>query len=401
MDNFSISKLDKNIFLNIKKIIGEKNKDFQALLTAKKLLTEQYTSQKLGLQTNQEEQKRNTLLLEDLKNKIKEFDEHKIEKAKQERDQIFSSFSQIDKTVNYALFNKATQNNTFKREENEAPQQIQNFEEARLFLEKCAEKGKHTKQEITHLQDLQKQNQEKQQFWNEKQKGELENLKEKQKLLQQAVDEARQNYKNCSTNIDNEKLFSCDKIQGNCPYITLINKKHFEEREKEQQKFLEILEQKEKELKEFNFTEKFQKKEEEKSDYDFEKKHQELSEKIKNSEKLCEDLRDFLLQAQYSEMKQKNEERSNMFKEFQIKDKIFNQLFEEKEKIQKYQQEIIAGETKLENLKKQEEELQQQFQKTQEQLQKQEEELQKISSQSLEKNNLEIENFLKSYENIE
>jgi DNA repair exonuclease SbcCD ATPase subunit len=100
-------------------------------------------------------------------------------------------------------------------------------------------------------------------------------------------------------------------------------------------------------------------------------------------------------------MKQKNEERKNLFKEFQTKDKIFNQLFEEKEKIQKYQQDIIATETEIETLKQQEKELENQLLTLQEQLKNQEEKMQQFSSQSLEGASLEIENFLKFYENIE
>jgi hypothetical protein len=72
--------------------------------------------------------------------------------------------------VNYPIFNTVIKENRFKIEGIDTEKGIQNFEEARNFLEKCTEKGKHTKQEISHFQELQKQNQEKEQFRKDKQK---------------------------------------------------------------------------------------------------------------------------------------------------------------------------------------------------------------------------------------
>lgn len=72
----------------------------------------------------------------------------------------------MDEEVPYALFEEVLQTHRFVINIS----QVQTFEDAWNFLEKCVEKGKYLKQEGEHLQNLMKQNIEKEQLWKDKQK---------------------------------------------------------------------------------------------------------------------------------------------------------------------------------------------------------------------------------------
>lgn len=75
----------------MKELLGDKNKDFQAVLTEKKILNEQWESLQMNIKNNQMQQDRQQKMIEDLKKKTVEIDENKLNQIKQEMDQISSS----------------------------------------------------------------------------------------------------------------------------------------------------------------------------------------------------------------------------------------------------------------------------------------------------------------------
>jgi hypothetical protein len=110
--------------------------------------------------------------------------------------------------------------------------------------------------------------------------------------------------------VENEAEFSCEKINGQCPFIRVINKQHFEQREEEKKKILEkkeILEEKIK-AEEFdkNLDEIKQKIENPKSIIQ-EEKNKIKDEEVRNN-KSMELLRDFLKVVDYKKIDELNED---------------------------------------------------------------------------------------------
>ncbi|MBR6908237.1 hypothetical protein IKN40_07345 [bacterium] len=143
---------------------------------------------------------------------------------------------------------------------------------------------------------------------------------------------------NFEKQIESEAEFSCEKINSQCPFIRVINKQHFEQREVEKKKILEEKESLEQRVKSEDFDKKLEdikKKLENPESSSQDEKKQIKDDQIKNI-KAMDLLRDFLKVVDYKKIDELNE----TFK------KNENQISElEKQIIQ--QEELQASQEKL------------------------------------------------------
>ena len=291
--------------------------------------------------------------IEETKEKTKEIDETLLDNLTKEKKQISETLEKKNQIVDYNLINKVVQQNIF--DINTENTEITTLDETRKYLEECIRKGKSLNEKITFNQQSKEQIKKQEEYRNKSHEKELENITTNYERLKKDVEEAEERLLQFSKQIQEEKNFSCDKIQGTCPYITIINKQHFESREEEQKKYQEEVTKKKQILEDFNYEQKIKEKKEEKSDENFKEKLENIEKEIQQDSTTCERMKKFFETIQYPTIKKEIEEEKRLINILQEKDKQFNELFEKKQNIEKYQKEIVTLENNIKNLDEQKE----------------------------------------------
>ena len=78
----------------------------------------------------------------------------------------------------------------------------------------------------------------KQQVEKQKVENQLLNLENQYRFYQEQLQQIEQKLQQFEERVQQEQIFACEKIWANCPFITVINKQHFEQREQEKQQLL-------------------------------------------------------------------------------------------------------------------------------------------------------------------
>ena len=208
-------------------------------------------------------------------------------------------------------------------------------------------------------------------FKNEWLEDRLQNLEQKEKLEQESlknqektINERWTMYKNelksleenlesFEKQVESEAEFSCEKINSQCPFIRVINKQHFQQREEERKKILEKKEQLEQRIKDENFEGKIaeinQKLEHPQSEIQNEKK--EIKEQQANNIKSMDLLRGFLKVVDYKKIDELNE----LYKKNDVQIKELDKQIIQQEELQSSQEMLQQEKIKLETAIKQKE----------------------------------------------
>lgn len=195
----------------------------------------------------------------------------------------------------------------------------------------------------------------------QREKNEQESLRNQQKTIEERKSLYENQQKSLQERLDNfekqvesEAEFSCEKINSQCPFIRVINKQHFEQREGEKKKILEEKEQLELRIKNEEFDKKLeeikQKLENPQSTaQDEKKKIKEEQEKNSNAMSL---LRDFLKEVDYRKL----DELNLSFKENEEKIRELEKQISQQEELQASQEKFQQDKIRLETSIKQKEE---------------------------------------------
>ena len=195
----------------------------------------------------------------------------------------------------------------------------------------------------------------------QREKNEQESLKNQQKTIEERkslydnqLKSLQERLDNFEKQVESEAEFSCEKINSQCPFIRVINKQHFEQREGEKKKILEEKEQLEQRIKNEEFDKKLeeikQKLENPQSTaQDEKKKIKEEQEKNANAMSL---LRDFLKEVDYKKL----DELNLSFKENEEKIRELEKQISQQEELQASQEKFQQDKIRLETSIKQKEE---------------------------------------------
>lgn len=115
---------------------------------------------------------------------------------------------------------------------------IQWIESVYSIIKQLIEKGKSLVEKIKNNQLLIQNKQLEQKSEQEKQIQSEKTLLEQQNDLEKQFLEIEDHLKTFENNIEQQATFSCEKIQTNCPFIKIINKKTFDQLEEQKQIFL-------------------------------------------------------------------------------------------------------------------------------------------------------------------
>ena len=195
----------------------------------------------------------------------------------------------------------------------------------------------------------------------QREKNEQESLKNQQKTIEERKSLYENQQKSLQERLDNfekqvesEAEFSCEKINSQCPFIRVINKQHFEQREGEKKKILEEKEQLEQRIKNEEFDKKLEEIKQkldnpQSTAQDEKKKIKEEQEKNANSMSL---LRDFLKEVDYKKL----DELNLSFKENEEKIRELEKQISQQEELQASQEKFQQDKIRLETSIKQKEE---------------------------------------------
>jgi len=154
---------------------------------------------------------------------------------------------------------------------------------------------------------------------------------------------------NFEKQIESEAEFSCEKINSQCPFIRVINKQHFEQREIEKKKILEEKETLEQKIKSEDFDiklEDIKKKLENPESTSQDEKKQIKDDQLKNT-KAMDLLRDFLKVVDYKKIDELNEAFKKNENQISELEKQIIQQEELQASQEKFQQEKIRLETSI------------------------------------------------------
>ena len=190
----------------------------------------------------------------------------------------------------------------------------------------------------------------------QREKNEQESLKNQQKTIEERkslydnqLKSLQERLDNFEKQVESEAEFSCEKINSQCPFIRVINKQHFEQREGEKKKILEEKEQLEQRIKNEEFDKKLeeikQKLENPQSTaQDEKKKIKEEQEKNANAMSL---LRDFLKEVDYKKLDELNLSFKKNEEQLRELEKQILQQEELQASQEKFQQDKIRLETSI------------------------------------------------------
>jgi chaperonin cofactor prefoldin len=86
-------------------------------------------------------------------------------------------------------------------------------------------------------------------------KMKIENANEKQKYFDEQLLKLDERLKEFDNNMDAQAKFHCEKIEVNCPFIKVINKRTFDQLEEQKDKILDEKKELETKIKESNIVE--------------------------------------------------------------------------------------------------------------------------------------------------
>ena len=190
----------------------------------------------------------------------------------------------------------------------------------------------------------------------QKEKLEQDSLKSQQKTLEERklmydnqLKSLLERLENFEKQIESEAEFSCEKINSQCPFIRVINKQHFEQREAEKKKILEEKESLEQKIKSEDFDKKLddiKKKLENPESTSHDEKKQIKDDQLKNT-KAMDLLRDFLKVVDYKKIDELNETFKKNENQISELEKQIIQQEELQASQEKFQQEKIRLETSI------------------------------------------------------
>ncbi|HRX63508.1 MAG TPA: SMC family ATPase [Candidatus Absconditabacterales bacterium] len=344
INEFSLEGFDKSFHIEIEKYISDKKGEYKEV-SLKLEHHEKIKSEKLKIKSD------GGKLKEELESKIKNIDEKinkidpkKIENKKKEKLDLIGKSDEIFKGIN---LNINIPNDLVEYLDNE----IKSLEDLNNLVNTAIAKGQNFADQKTNIKlRIEK---EEVKIENEKKNKEIElkNLNENKKNLEEQHKNILNKINDLNKTVNDEAEFNCVKINANCPFIKDINKKTFEELERQIKSFKEekaILELKVK-------SEEGKIKELRLGDEKGKLEHEELKKlnlEYGKIEKLILELRKFLTEIDFKNIQNKYKERREIQTTLQTLDKEIISLENGAKELENYKNEKIKTGEQILNIEK-------------------------------------------------
>ncbi len=187
---------------------------------------------------------------------------------------------------------------------------------------------------------------------------EIDNTKKNKERMQKDISETLDRLNNFKKNIESQEIFSCEKIQSNCPFIKIINKKTFDELENQYLWLKSEYKKKQEKFESENFEEKLQNLELTKNNLSKSKLETEnLNNEINSINNTIVWIKSFLQDIDYKSIEDNYSIVQSIYSEINKLEETINKLEEEQSKIQQYKLDLENNNSKLKSTKTQKESL--------------------------------------------
>lgn len=355
INNFSV---DDSLF-SFKTPLENKLQEIKNIYQEKRAKQSAYQDQKRGVESQlfslQKDESENKLKLDQISKKLGEINPEILanlkEKKKkiQDEQELIESNAETEKCKSFYNENKdklsLQERTTFSLRAND-----QFIKELIALGSSLKEKNNQIDQKI----ELFKKNQILEQ---ENIKSQILNLEEKKSFYEKHYEELQLNITNFDKQVETEAEYSCWEIKAQCPFIKLINKQHFEQRDQEKQKLLKEKEQLENEIKSYDFQKKIEELKNKTLNPQNQQEEKNFQEEKKENEHAMEKIRTFLQSFEYKKIG----ENLLIYEKNEQEIKGLEKQIQEQETLQankeSYQQEKIKIETTLQQFQDQKKKL--------------------------------------------
>ncbi len=355
--DFSLKDFPSNRDQKLTTYVQEKKSQEQKLLHQLETLQQDIFQEQKKIKDQETNEIEFTNNIQTLQKKIEAIDEKKITEAKTQKQKIIEEQNQKEKQLakDYIRTYIQTQNNETNIQTKEDITLLSSY----MYIQQLINQGKQLGEEIKTIQ-LQIQNEEL------ITKNNAEKIATQKKHLQEKLEDQEQQLKkidetlaDIEKNIDTQAAFACEKINGQCPFIKVINKKTFDQLDQQKKTFQEekskIISIREERIQDIKKLEIVWPKEESTTKDQRAKQQQEAEQKIAsiknflqeidyktietqyteyiNQEKIIKEL-DTYINQQEQEMKQREERKLELHKAATQKESIEKQVQEYKKSIQ-------------------------------------------------------------------
>jgi len=283
-----------------------------------------------------------------LQTKIENIDEKKIEIVKNQKQEIVikqnTNEEQIPKKKIREFITKRWNEIEIKKESDIGV--ITSY----MFIQKIINQWKRTNEEIKNIQ-LQIQNEEL------ISKNKTENTATEKKYIEEKIHDQENQLKNniktlkdFEKNIETQAAFACEKIQNQCPFIKVINKKTFDQLDQQKKIFIEQQEKNEATIKSLQTQlETINKIQPDLND----KKNEARKKQLQEREQTIENIKRFLSEIDYKHIEWIYSEYTVQDKEAKELDKKINEREQESKQIDEWKMQLQKETTQKESLEKQ------------------------------------------------
>ncbi|HKL44372.1 MAG TPA: hypothetical protein VJ892_03775, partial [Candidatus Absconditabacterales bacterium] len=372
INEFSLEGFDKNFHIEIEKYISDKKGEYKEV-SLKLEHHEKVKSEKLKIKSD------GGKLKEELESKIKNIDEKinkidpkKIENKKKEKLDLIGKSDDILKGVNINI-------NIPDLLKEYLSTEIKSLEDLNELINNAISKGQNFADQKTNIKLRIEKLEFKMESEKKNQEVELKNLNENKNNLKEQLKSIENKISDLNKTVNDEAEFNCVKINANCPFIKDINKKTFEELERQMNNFKQEKIQIESKIK--NIEEKTKEVHSSLSSegtINVKEEMEKLSTEYGKIEKLITTLREFLTNIDYKNTQDKYKDRRKIQSSIQTLDKEI--IF------------LESGAKELENYKNEKIKIGEQTLNIEKENQKIEKELEEIEKETLKQKNI-LETF--------
>ena len=236
--DISIFSPDKNWQINT--IIQEQKDTYKSLQN--KLQTIQDSIKNTNIRLDNKRQ--NLFSIEktnqELENNIKNIEQNNYEEIVKQKDIFENKLETIDQKIDIKKINTFWEECLHNKELIDfSSNSIEGIENLYNMIKQLIEKGKSLQEKIKNNNLLIQNKQLEQKGKEEKHQQIVEKIKEQLEGLNKQLEEINQNIISFEKNIEEQAIFSCEKIWWNCPFIKVINKKTFDQFEQQKKVFIE------------------------------------------------------------------------------------------------------------------------------------------------------------------
>lgn len=233
---------------------------------------------------------------------------------------------------------------------------------------------------------------------------EIEKTKKNKEIWEKDINEVLERLNNSKKNKETQEIFECEKIKTNCPFIKVINKKTFDELDRQFNILENEYSQKKKHFESENFDEKINNLEQTKKQLSENNQNiVELNTEITKIVEKINIIKTFLQEIWYKLIEDSYSSNQSLSNQINKLDEEINRLEEEQSKLQQYKLDLENHSSKLESIKEQKERIEKDITDKQLQIKQLEIDIQNINIdkiRTLENSNNECINTIKNIKTL-